>query len=169
MTATCAQPRPFLDARTARDLMTPNPVSIAAEATIHDALQMLLDRGISGAPVITAAGRPVGVVSRTDLLRHDHETLTLARLAPEFYERPELEMKAGEQEVSGVQVEVADHKEVRDVMSHVVFKVTEDTCAYVTVREMLRHRVHRLFVVDAVGTLIGVVSALDVLRHIAHP
>ena len=31
------------------------------------------DRGFSAAPVIDAAGRPVGVLSRTDLLVHERE------------------------------------------------------------------------------------------------
>jgi predicted transcriptional regulator len=31
---------------------------------------------------------------------------------------------------------------------------------------MLGLKVHRLFVVDAAGVLVGVISALDVLRHL---
>src|SRR2546421_59258 len=41
---------------TAEELMTPNPVSLRSELTAREALGVLLDRGISGAPVIDEAG-----------------------------------------------------------------------------------------------------------------
>ncbi len=61
-------PRLVLDARTAEDLMTPNPVSIGQLTTVRDATAFLTAKGISAAPVIDGAGRPVGVVSSTDIL-----------------------------------------------------------------------------------------------------
>jgi CBS domain-containing protein len=60
--------RLVLDACTAEDLMTPNPMSIGQLATLRDAAAFLTGRGISAAPVIDGAGRPVGVVSSTDIL-----------------------------------------------------------------------------------------------------
>jgi len=59
-----------LGARTATDLMTPNPMSIRQSATVSEAATFLAGRGISAAPVIDEAGRPVGVVSSTDILIH---------------------------------------------------------------------------------------------------
>lgn len=55
-------------ARTAEEMMTPGPVSIGYESAVGEAAAFLLRRGISAAPVIDEAGRPVGVVSRSDLL-----------------------------------------------------------------------------------------------------
>jgi predicted transcriptional regulator len=63
-----AAPRLILDARTAADLMTPNPVSIGRQTPVRDTAAFLTARGISAAPVIDDAGRPVGVVSSTDIL-----------------------------------------------------------------------------------------------------
>src|SRR6476620_8707047 len=62
-----------LQARTAADLMTPNPLSLQEDLTLHEAVAWLVDRGISGAPVIDEAGRPIGVFSRTDALTYDRE------------------------------------------------------------------------------------------------
>ena len=59
-----------LHARTAADLMTPNPVSIGRASSVREAAAFLTARGISAAPVIDDAGRPVGVVSRSDILVH---------------------------------------------------------------------------------------------------
>src|SRR5262249_2802727 len=64
-----------LRAETAADLMTPDPVSIGADATIKEAVAFLTDKGFSAAPVIDRAGRPVGVLSRSDVLVHDRETV----------------------------------------------------------------------------------------------
>jgi CBS domain-containing protein len=57
-----------LAAETAADLMTVNPKSIGHRATVEEATAFLAGRGISAAPVIDDAGRPLGVVSRTDVL-----------------------------------------------------------------------------------------------------
>src|SRR5947208_17092554 len=41
---------------TALDIMTPDPLTLTAETSIHDAAQMLSEHRISGAPVISADG-----------------------------------------------------------------------------------------------------------------
>lgn len=55
------------DAR-ARDLMTPNPVSVRHGITVREAAVFLEERGIGAAPVVNDAGRAVGVLSRSDTL-----------------------------------------------------------------------------------------------------
>ena len=54
-------------------------------------------------------------------------------------------------------------------MTPVVFCVSPDAPASRVVREMIELKVHRLFVVDEIGTLVGVISVLDVLRHMTIP
>lgn len=155
-----------LAADTARDLMMPDPVSLSADATVREALALLIDRGISAAPVIDSAGRPVGVLSRTDLLVHDREQARHAGLESEFYQRSELTTRAGERLRDGFQVEGVDRTRVRDLMTPAVFAVAPETPAAQVVEQILSLKVHRLFVVDGDGVLVGVVSALDVLRHL---
>ena len=144
-----AVPRLVLEEKKAAELMTPSPVSIREGATVHEAVELLTRRGISGAPVIDAAGRPVGVVTREDILVHDREVVDC--VAP-----------AGVEDSAG-----ADR--VRDIMTPVVFCVSPDAPASRVVREMIELKVHRLFVVDEIGTLVGVISVLDVLRHMTIP
>jgi CBS domain-containing protein len=73
-------PARSLELLRARDLMSPNPVSLRRDATIQEAIALLSDHGFGAAPVIDEAGRPVGVVSRTDLLIHEREHVRHARL-----------------------------------------------------------------------------------------
>src|SRR5262245_45057673 len=70
-------------AETAADLMTPNPVSIAADATVKEAAAFLADKGFSAAPVIDRAGRPVGVLSQSDLVVHQREKAEYVPPVPE--------------------------------------------------------------------------------------
>src|SRR5438067_13699053 len=79
-----------LRAETASELMTPNPISLEAEAFIGEAIALLIDRGISAAPVIDEAGRPIGVLSRSDVLVHDRERAEHEGTDVDYYHRVEL-------------------------------------------------------------------------------
>jgi len=161
-----AKPRPLtLAARTASDLMTGRVVSIEQDAPLHQAVATLVDRGFSAAPVIDAAGRPVGVLSMSDVLVHDRNTIARSRPVPEYYLRSDLAGRVGET-ADRFQVEIADRTPVRDLMTPVIFSVRPDTPSRQVVEEMLQLRVHRLFVIDADGVLVGVVSMSDVLRQL---
>jgi CBS domain-containing protein len=59
-----------LAAATAADLMIPNPVSIRRDATVKEAAAFLTGRGFSAAPVMDEDGRPVGVLSRAEVVVH---------------------------------------------------------------------------------------------------
>jgi CBS domain-containing protein len=158
---TPAGPRLVLEARTAADLMSPNPVSLRSAATVQEAVAMLTDRGYSAAPVIDAAGRPVGVLSRTDLLVHEREQTHHATMSWDAdLESPMTPVH------QGFSVEVVDPTRVRDIMTPVVFTVSLQAPAGEAVEQMLALKVHQLFVVDEAGALVGVISALDVLRHL---
>jgi CBS-domain-containing membrane protein len=136
-----------LNAETAADLMTHNPISIRDSATVVEAVACLTDRCISAAPVIDQAGRPVGVVSCSDLLVH-------------YREREARTMR------SGVPVSEGEIALVRDVMTPSVFGVSPRTTARQVNHEMSTLNIHHLFVVDSQGILLGTISTLDVLRHL---
>src|SRR5262249_32702749 len=155
MTTATTKPRASLKARTAAELMMPNPVSIRDCASIADAVRFLTDKGFSAAPVINDRGRPVGVISRADIMVFDRERN--GSFAPYFDDNG--------LPLSGVipnGVVDAENVRVTDVMTPVVFTVGPEAAAEEAIEEMVRLRVHRLFVVDSAGTLVGVISALDV-------
>jgi CBS domain-containing protein len=150
-----------LGARTAAELMTSNPLSLRDDATLHEAIAFLVDRGISGAPVIDEAGRPVGVLSQTDILVHDREE-------PKHLAQPEVEYGTPlpRRWWDSFQIEQVDTTQVRDLMTPAVFCVALDTSAASVVEQFRELNVHRLFVVDDNGVLVGVITALDVVRHL---
>jgi CBS domain-containing protein len=119
--------------------MTRNPLSISEVATLREAAVFLTSKDISAAPVINEAGRPVGVISLADIVRCVHVSeVSDTRLPPT----------------------------VREVMTPVVFFVRPNTPMANVVKDLLDCAVHRLFVVDDNEVLIGVISTLDLLRHL---
>ena len=53
----------------AKNIMTPNPISIEADAPIDRAAQIFLDRKIDCLPVKDEKGRLVGILTSTDILK----------------------------------------------------------------------------------------------------
>lgn len=139
--------RLVLGATRAAELMSPRVVSIRADATVAEALALLTQRSFNAAPVIEESGRPVGVVSRADILIHSREQTPLERKLPAV-----------------PRTEADDPTRVRDIMTPAVFSVRPETEASRVIEQMLTFNVHQLFVVDDSESLIGVISTLDVLR-----
>jgi CBS domain-containing protein len=151
-----------LESQQSRDLMSPNPVSLRRDATVQDAITLLSDRGFGAAPVIDEGGRPIGVVSRTDILIHDREQ---AR-HPLLEDDTEWDMVPRRPWPLGFSVENANTTPVEEIMTPAVFTVALDTSARDVIQKLLELKIHQLFVVDDLGSMVGVISALDVLRHL---
>jgi CBS domain-containing protein len=145
--------------------MTANPLSIAADTTVREAATFLTEKGFSAAPVIDEAGRPVGVLSQSDLIIHDRENLKILSTTPPYYARTDLSQRSAKELPTDIVVDV-DCTPVRDIMTPVIFSVAPESAAFKVIEDMLAHKIHRLFVVDGSGILLGVISTVDVLRHL---
>ena len=154
----------------AKDLMALNPVSIRRDAGIREALELLTDRGFGAAPVIDEAGRPIGVISRTDILIHERECVRhapVAGLGESGRDCTEWDLFPDPSWAEGFSIEVTDPTTVGEVMTPAIFTVALDTPAREVVRRMLDLKVHHLFVSDGEMALVGVISPLDVMRRLA--
>jgi CBS domain-containing protein len=158
--------RLLLAATTANDLMTTNPLSVQGNLTVRQATTFLVNKAFSAAPVIDEAGRPIGVLSQTDLLIHQKESLTGSPSSTEYYARDELTEEASPLVAAAIETLDLDETFVRDVMTPVVLSVSPETSAKKVIEQLLKQRVHRLFVVDETGVLVGVVSTVDVLKRL---
>jgi CBS domain-containing protein len=153
-----------LKCATAHELMTPNPISISAISTLKRALAFLLDHHFSAAPVIDEAGRAVGVFSITDIVRHIKKQSAAKSSRNEYYDMASLALPDGGW--FGPEAEGGDETEVRHVMTPLVFSVTPNTPASQVIEAMIEENVHRLFVVDDAGVLVGVISTFDILKRL---
>ena len=127
---------PMDDLRVA-DLMTIDPITVAMDATIEEAEDLMRRHHITGLPVVGDAGRLMGVISQTDIL---------------FLDVPAVRALIRHRE-HGVRV--------GEVMS--APPVTVDTNASVQDAAIRMHTesIHRLVAVDEHGRPIGVISAMD--------
>lgn len=50
-------------------IMTPHPLTVAQDATIGQAAQIMLDRKVSGLPVVDEKGNLVGIITESDIFR----------------------------------------------------------------------------------------------------
>jgi CBS-domain-containing membrane protein len=163
--ATIEIPGLRLDAETAAELMSLNPISLRRDANVHEAIALLTDRNFTAAPVIDENGRPIGVVTVTDILVHDREYVRYLNL-DDPTARGDLELHAGHLPDS-FGIEVVDRTSVEEIMTPAVFTVPTDMPAADVVGRMLSLKVHHLFVADDDGVLVGVISTCDVLRRLA--
>ena len=153
---------------TAAELMTPQVQAVTPTTTFQEAAALLTEKNVGAVPVLGVKGEPIGVLSRSDVVAHLCTTNGNAcqqgptpgavppsprrrrrpRVAPE--PPPELTL-------------------VRDVMTPVVFSVAMGTPADCVVNALLSLSVHRVFVTDDDGSLVGVISSTDILRHLKRP
>ena len=160
-----ASNRLVLRAETAVDLMTANPLSVRETATLKEAVAFLADKGFSAAAVVDAAGRPVGVLSQTDIVIHDRNKGKDPPSATDYYAKSDLTDPSSKDLSERFQVERIGATIVRDIMTPAVLLVAASDSVTQVVSEMLAFKVHRLFVVDD-GVLVGVITAFDVLRKL---
>lgn len=142
----------------ATDVMTREIVSIAPEASIMEAVRLMLQHKISGLPVVDAAGHLEGIITEGDFLRRA-ETGTQRKRSRwvEFLIGP------------GRLAEEYAHtsgRTVSEVMTPDVHTVTEDASLEQVVHLMERHRVKRIPVVRG-DKLVGIVTRKNLMRALA--
>ncbi|MBK7583942.1 MAG: CBS domain-containing protein [Myxococcales bacterium] len=144
-------------------IMTKNVVCVPPDLGLEALTGLFLDRGISGAPVVDASGRTLGVVSKTDVLReHQDRGDTAEQGEPEVFRDG---IRAGLDR--GMHVVGNDEATVKDVMTPLAFTVAEGTSIARAAALMALEGVHRVPVASAAGKVVGILSALDILRWLA--
>jgi CBS domain-containing protein len=126
------------------DYMNQHVEWLAPDAPLPEVARRLADRKISAVPLVAADGKLAGVVSRSDLLR-------TGRLAASSGPRtPALELPP-----------IA----ARTLVTGPALVCAPSTTLRAAAREMVRHRVHRLFVTIE-DRLVGVISTVDLARAV---
>jgi len=146
------------------ELMTRAVRTVTADTSIESLVTLLLERGISAVPVVDADGKPIGIVSKTDLLRRYYDDGGTAETSPSAVQTAdgvELDLGAGFHAVSTGDASVAD------VMTPRVLTLPEDAHVGQAAAVMAFEGIHRLLVVTPDGGIAGILSSLDILRWLA--
>jgi CBS-domain-containing membrane protein len=142
----------------AADVMTRHVISVAPDASIEDAVKLMLDRRISGLMVVDATGHLAGVVTEGDLLHR-------AELGTDRQRSWWLKLLVS----PGKQADEFTHahgRKVSDVMTVDVVSVDADAKLSDIVELMEKHRIKRVPVTQQ-DKVIGVCSRADLLRALA--
>jgi predicted transcriptional regulator len=151
---------------TAKDVMNPHIISVPADWTIEELAQFLIDKAITGAPVVSESGKLVGVVSLTDIVRHDSlAEMELRANEPHDYYLHGWEDRLTPEDLSSFHVEEKPQVFVRDIMTPLIFKVNENTPIQEVADTMIGGRVHRLLVTRG-EKIVGIVTTMDMLKVI---
>lgn len=149
---------------TARDIMTEKLVVLHETDTIAHAANTFRDLHISGAPVVDAAGKPVGLLSTSDIVPAVAARLLAAPTGPAPQSRESEWAEILQVLTSGSrQIEAGAKEPVSKWMSRRVVSVREDADLLDVARRMCAGHWHRVTVVDFHGKLCGIVSTMDVL------
>ena len=139
----------------AREIMQKNVVAASPSMTLKELAALLVEHQITGAPVVNAAGLLVGVVSETDLVRHEEERAGRRPPSGDFYRE--------EFYKPGSSPRIAEEARVRDCMTPIVISANRNDDVREVARMMLEQRVHRLIIAED-GKLYGIVTSMDVVR-----
>jgi CBS domain-containing protein len=144
----------------ARDLMTPDVVTVPPETPVMAMARLLADRGISAVPVVDATGKVLGIVTEADLIR---------RLAGEE-DKPSSWFGSIFADPAAQAERYARTHGVtaKDLMTEKVVSVAPDTTAAHVAHLMEQQNIRRVIVVEA-DKLKGIVSRADLLRALVAP
>jgi len=139
----------------ARDIMSPGVISVEADASVMQAVRLMLQYRISGLPVLGAKGDLVGIVTEGDFLRR-------GEIGTQRRRSRWLEFLLGPGRLADEYVHARGCK-VEEVMTRAPITITEDTPLDEAVELMERHGVKRLPVLRE-NCLVGIVSRANIMR-----
>ncbi len=142
----------------AQELMTSEVASVQPNTTVDLAVQTMLDRHISGLPVVDETNRLVGIVTEGDLLRRSE--LGTQRQRPRWLQ---FLLSPGRR---ADEYAHASGRRIEEVMTADVVSANEDTTLEALVELMSRHRIKLVPIVRG-EHLVGIVSRADVLRALS--
>jgi CBS domain-containing protein len=119
-----------------KEIMSRRVACCAPDASLQDVARMMIENDCGAIPVCEAGNKPIGVVTDRDI--------TCRAVAQG---KNPLELKA------------------RDVMTGECFTVAARDSVKDCCRQMEKHQVRRVLVVDDLGHLCGIVAQADVARH----
>jgi CBS domain-containing protein len=157
---------------TARDIMKTKVLKLDPQSSLDDAVRMLSDMRISGAPVVDRMGRLVGVLSARDIAQPEHmrDPLRSPRGSYSFPDAsPDDDGSYDEDVVFSMEdysPEVVRAGSVGDVMTADPITVEPTASLRSICALMVREGIHRVIVVEN-GKLVGIVTTMDVARAVA--
>ena len=138
-----------------QDVMVKKVTTLDSEMNAKDAMQKLMERKISGLPVIDNDNRVVGMLTEKSILME---------ILPSYIKKVGHFVYDVDPKKLIDKIEKLKGLKVKDIMRKDVITTTEDTVLTEVVRIMLAHKIRRVPVVEVGNFLVGIVCRQDVLK-----
>ncbi len=153
-----------MKAKTVKEIMNSPVLAVLEDWSMEELTEYLIANNVSGAPVESASGEVVGVVSMTDIVRyvnfpikeqeaHDVHEYFLSSISRQY----------ALEELQAFRVESDSQVTVRDLMTDMLFAVDEDATVQDAADIMITGNIHRVLVTSG-KQVVGIVTALDLVR-----
>ena len=137
------------------EIMNRNVVCVLASAGWESLERLLLDDEFEAVPVVDAHGRPIGIVSKTDLLRRTRSDEGEVDPHPESLPEP------------GVHIDRRAGITAEDMMTPVVHALPEDAPLSFVIAALALEGVTQIPIVSKGGLVVGMVSTHDAVTWLA--
>lgn len=153
-----------LQAQTMQEIMTPEPITVGLQATLHEVAALMTDARIGALPVLNEEGFPAGIITQADIVRYEREQ---TRYAIGEWDIPETLIESESPEGRSLHVESGHFTTVAECMTPWLWRVYPDTSLREAIDLMLEKQIHHVCVTDKLGYVVGMVSTVDILRNLA--
>ena len=140
---------------TVRSVMTKSVIFVHESTPLKDVAELLVDRSISGMPVLGTSGEVVGVISEADFV--------LKESGPELIRRRRLERLFGPSKETRAQRAKLEATTAGQAMSAPAITISPRTTVAEAARMMTAKGVNRLIVLEG-DRLVGIVTRADLVR-----
>jgi len=147
-----------------REVMTTDVVTLRPETPVSEVARLLVERDISGAPVVDEEGNVIGVVTELDLVVRNtrlHMPTFVQILEARVYLESPAHYNERLRHMLGTQA--------RDIMTSPAITIGPEAELEDLADLMVEERVNPVPVVDNEGQLVGIVSRSDIVRLMAQP
>jgi len=136
-----------------------DPICVSEDMGLDELAALFVDRGISSAPVIDGDGKPIGVVSKTDLVE-----ARAGRIDGEPEPDSELRTARGKRLGPGFQEDRRSALTAANLMTPVVFSLPESASVAEAASLMAHKGIHGIPIASRSGDIVGVLTSLDIAR-----
>ena len=151
-----------------KEVMTTDVLVLDMFMSLREAVSLLAEKNISGAPVVDNDGELVGILTEKDVLREVKEAADDVHMVfPSIHSMGIMfELSKGETEILEAFKEQANVV-VMDVMTKSVITCTPDTTVNEVASILVKRNINRLPVVDEDNHVVGIITRGDIVRSIS--
>ncbi|MFN0118464.1 MAG: HPP family protein [Elusimicrobiota bacterium] len=129
--------------------------------SVHDVAHLFNENHIGAAAVVDQKGKPVGVITKTDIVRYLEE-----KDESRIINKKKYSPKKGKGEIPGFH-EIDNEESVQDWMTPVIFSAQPETPLNEIAKQMVKNGLHHIFVQGKKDGILGIISSFDILSQLS--